>query len=231
MDETGWRVGGRSQWLWVAVSEAVTVYSILPGRGFTQAASVLGTDYDGWLLHDGLRLYYGFEKANHQSCLAHLIRRCRDIIAISSPPASQFARQVKGFLQHALELRDRHASQQMTRHGLAVVTGRLEAGLDELDLSRSPEPSLGQASAARATVSVHIPALSRLGCHQQRGRASDSAGCNRAQGVGRQSHLERCSHAADPDERVAYRLAARQRYLRLVGGLTAVPRAEDSGTG
>ena len=25
MDETGWRVGGRSQWLWVAVSEAVTV--------------------------------------------------------------------------------------------------------------------------------------------------------------------------------------------------------------
>jgi transposase len=132
MDETGWRVGGRSQWLWVAVSEAVTVYSILPGRGFTQAASVLGADYDGWLLHDGLRLYYGFEKANHQSCLAHLIRRCRDIIAISSPTASQFARQVKGFLQHALELRDRHASQQMTRHGLAVVTGRLEAGLDEL---------------------------------------------------------------------------------------------------
>lgn len=132
MDETGWRVGGRSQWLWVAVSEAVTVYSILPGRGFSQAASVLGADYDGWLLHDGLRLYYGFEKANHQTCLAHLIRRCRDMIAISSPTASQFARHVKGLLQHALELRDRHASRQMTLHGLAVATGRLEAGLDEL---------------------------------------------------------------------------------------------------
>ena len=136
MDETGWRVGGRSQWLWVAVSEAVTVYSILPGRGFAQAASVLGADYDGWLLHDGLRLYYGFEKADHQSCLAHLIRRCRDIVAISSSSASQFARQVKALLQHALELRDRHANQQMTLHGLAVATGRLEAGLDEL-LSRT----------------------------------------------------------------------------------------------
>ncbi len=132
MDETGWRVGGRLQWLWVAVSEAVTVYSILPGRGFAQAAKVLGADYDGWLLHDGLRLYYGFEKANHQSCLAHLIRRCRDIVEISSPSASQFARQVKGFLQHALDLRDRHANQQMTLRGLAVATGRLEAGLDEL---------------------------------------------------------------------------------------------------
>jgi transposase len=132
MDETGWRVGGHSQWLWVAVSEAVTVYSILPGRGFTEAASVLGTDYDGWLLHDGLRLYYGFEKANHQSCLAHLLRRCRDLMAISAPTASQLARQVKGLLQHALELRDRHASRQMTLHGLAVATGRLEARLDDL---------------------------------------------------------------------------------------------------
>lgn len=132
MDETGWRVGGRSQWLWVAVSESVTVYSILPGRGFAQAAWVLGADYDGWLLHDGLRLYYGFRRANHQSCLAHLIRRCRDIIAISLPSASRFARQVKGLLRHALELRDRHASQRMTRHGLATATGRLEAGLDEL---------------------------------------------------------------------------------------------------
>jgi transposase len=136
MDETGWRVEGRSQWLWVAVSEAVTVYSILPGRGFVQAASVLGADYDGWLLHDGLRLYYGFEKASHQSCLAHLIRRCRDIIAISSASAGQFARRVKGLLQHALELRDRHASQQVTLHGLAVATGQMEAGLDEL-LSRT----------------------------------------------------------------------------------------------
>jgi transposase len=132
MDETGWRVGGRSQWLWVAVSEAVTVYSILPGRGFAQAASILGAGYDGWLLHDGLRLYYGFEKANHQSCLAHLIRRCRDIIAISSPAASQFASRVKVLLQHALELRDRHGSQQITRHGLATATGRLDASLDEL---------------------------------------------------------------------------------------------------
>jgi transposase len=136
MDETGWRVGGRPQWLWVAVSEEVTVYSILAGRGFAQAASILGADYDGWLLHDGLRLYYGFEKAYHQSCLAHLIRRCRDLLALCSPAAGQFARQVKGFLQYALELRDRHHSQEMTRHGLAVATGRLEARFDEL-LSRT----------------------------------------------------------------------------------------------
>ncbi|MEK7752089.1 MAG: transposase, partial [Acidobacteriota bacterium] len=136
MDETGWRVGGRSQWLWVAVSEEVTVYAILPGRGFEEAASLLGADYDGWLLHDGLRLYYGFEKANHQSCLAYLIRRCRDMLAVSSAGAAGFPQQVKSLLQQALRLRDRHAQGEITGHGLAVATGRLEARLDEF-LSRT----------------------------------------------------------------------------------------------
>src|SRR5579884_3611726 len=41
-DETGWRVGGRSQWLWAFVGRDVTVYRIQPGRGFGQAAAVLG---------------------------------------------------------------------------------------------------------------------------------------------------------------------------------------------
>ena len=234
MDETGWRVGGRLQWLWVAVSEAVTVYSILPGRGFAQAAKVLGADYDGWLLHDGLRLYYGFEKANHQSCLAHLIRRCRDIVEISSPSASQFARQVKGFLQHALgpARPPREPADDTARLGGGHRTAGSRPGrIIEPDLPRSPKHSIGQASTARATLSVHIPALSRLGCDEQRCRARDSTGRHRAQGVGRQSDLERRSHAADPDERVAYRIAARQRYLRFACGTTAVPWTPDSGTG
>src|SRR6266849_2097198 len=38
MDETGWKVGGRLQWLHVAVSAQVTVYAILPGRGYEQNA-------------------------------------------------------------------------------------------------------------------------------------------------------------------------------------------------
>ncbi len=49
MDETGWRVAAHLQWLWVVVSPEVTVYDILPGRGFAEAASILGEDYDGAL--------------------------------------------------------------------------------------------------------------------------------------------------------------------------------------
>jgi hypothetical protein len=41
MDETGWKVGGRPQWLHVEVSARVTVYAILPGRGYAQSAAIL----------------------------------------------------------------------------------------------------------------------------------------------------------------------------------------------
>jgi len=53
LDETGWRVAGHLQWLWVAASEQITLYQILPGRGFEEAASILGKDYAGFLNHGG----------------------------------------------------------------------------------------------------------------------------------------------------------------------------------
>ena len=48
-DETGWKVGGRLQWMHVAVSAQVTVYAILPGRGYEQSVVILGEDYQGFL--------------------------------------------------------------------------------------------------------------------------------------------------------------------------------------
>jgi transposase len=132
VDETGWRVGGHSQWLWVAVSELVTVYSILPGRGSAQLKQILGADYDGWLVHDGLRCYSSLDQAHHQTCLTHLIRRCKEMAERATTAAAQFPRQIKTLLQQALLLGDRYECQEVTPHGLAVATGRLEAAMDRL---------------------------------------------------------------------------------------------------
>jgi len=46
-DETGWKVGGHPWWLWAFVTRDTTVYAIQAGRGFAQAAAVLGADYAG----------------------------------------------------------------------------------------------------------------------------------------------------------------------------------------
>lgn len=79
-DETGWKVGGRLHWAWVFARARMTVYSIQPGRGFKQAAAILGTDFEEFLVREGWCAYRGFTQAVHQSCVAHLLRRCREMI-------------------------------------------------------------------------------------------------------------------------------------------------------
>ena len=72
-DETGWKQGGRRVWLWVFTNLRETVYEILPGRGFEQAASVLGKNYAGTLGVDGWAPYRCFKEATLQTCYNHLL--------------------------------------------------------------------------------------------------------------------------------------------------------------
>jgi transposase len=141
MDETGWKVGGRLRWLHVAVSAQVTVYAILPGRGYQQSVALLGAAYDGFLIHDGWAPYYRFAFAFHQSCLAHLLKRCREMEQIASPAARAFPRAVEHLLQMGLELRDRYGRGEISEHGLRTATGKLEAKLDRMLQTRRRNPA------------------------------------------------------------------------------------------
>jgi transposase len=130
LDETGWRVAAHLEWLWVCVSGEVTVYAILPGRGFAQAASILGENYAGFLNHDGWRPYYRFADAFHQTCVSHLIRRCKDMIETASAWAARFPQAVMQTLVEGLTLRDRYEREEISWHGLQVAAGRLAAQMD-----------------------------------------------------------------------------------------------------
>jgi len=141
MDETGWKVGGRLQWLHVAVSAQVTVYAILPGRGYEQSVVILGAEYDGFLIHDGWAPYYRFQFAFHQSCLAHLLKRCREMAQIASPLALAFPRAVEHLLQASLELRDRCEHGEVSGRGMSIATGKLEAELDRMLETRRRNPA------------------------------------------------------------------------------------------
>ena len=132
MDETGWKVGGRLQWLHVAVSAQVTVYAILPGRGYAQSVKILGAKYDGFPIHDGWAPYYRFQFAFHQSCLAHLLKRCREMAQVAPPAAWPFPRAVEQLLRTGLELRERYAAGEISQRGRRIVTGKLEAKLDRM---------------------------------------------------------------------------------------------------
>jgi len=141
MDETGWKVGARLQWLHVAVSAQVTVYAILPGRGYEQSVAILGAEYDGFLIHDGWAPYSRFQFAFHQSCLAHLLKRCREMAQIASPAALAFPRAVEHLLETSLELRDRYEQGEVSERGMTIATGKLEAKLDRMLETRRRNPA------------------------------------------------------------------------------------------
>lgn len=128
-DEAGWSVGGHSAWLWAGTNGRETVYAIYRGRGYAEAASILGEDFAGHLVADGWAPYRCFEEATLQACLAHLLRRCHEMLETATRGAVRFPRQVQAYLQHGLALRDRRDAGQIGDHGLRVAKGRLQASL------------------------------------------------------------------------------------------------------
>jgi len=131
-DETGWKVAGHLEWLWVFVSHALTVYSIQPGRGFEQAAAILGEDFSGTLARDGWAAYRRFEQAWHQTCLAHITRRNDARLEAASRGAARIPRALERILDAAFALRARRDAGELSEHGLRVAVGHLRARLERL---------------------------------------------------------------------------------------------------
>lgn len=141
LDETGWRKGGWSAWLHALVGAHTTIYVVAPDRSGAVAENLLGRDYDGIMIHDGWSPYDNFPQARHQQCLAHLLRRARELLETATRGAVRFPRAVADLLQIALAVRDRHATGEISSHGVDVLRGRLENKLCDLTWSLKTNPA------------------------------------------------------------------------------------------
>ena len=106
MDETGWRVEGMGAWLWAATTKAATAYVVADGRGFDEATLLLAEEYSGTLVRDGWVVYRRYIHATHQTCIAHLLRRCNEMLSDLPAWARSTPREVKEILLQALDARD-----------------------------------------------------------------------------------------------------------------------------
>ena len=131
-DETGWRVGGISSWLWVFEAVDLIVYGIMPGRGFEDATEILPANYGGKLARDGWSVYRKYEAATHQTCIAHLLRRCSEIMEVAKAGAARVPRAVQRLLRRGLNLRDRRDRGEISAKGLRVQVGKLTAAAERL---------------------------------------------------------------------------------------------------
>jgi transposase len=106
VDETGWRIGGYPAWLHAWVGDRATAYVVDPRRSAEVLERVIGPDWDGLLSHDGFASYDRFTAATHQQCLAHVLRRAREMLESAIRGAVHFPRQVIGLFTEAIHLRN-----------------------------------------------------------------------------------------------------------------------------
>lgn len=132
IDATSWKVGGRGAQLHSAVGADLTAYWIDPHGTVEALQRVIPADYDGVLIHDGARVYDWFCHASHQTCLQHLLRRCREMIDTLGESAGHFPMQVQGILQAALVLRDERQRGKRGAHATAMRAAVLEGQLRAL---------------------------------------------------------------------------------------------------
>jgi len=148
-DETGWRIGGWSAWLHVAVGRDAVAYLIARQRGVEASALLIGEDYAGKLIHDGYASYDRFWRAQHQTCLAHLLRRCRELLERATGGAVVFPRKVKALLQESLEVRRQRDARQMT-----IAATRSQANDLQQRLSKLVGPL--KSNAANERLAAHL---------------------------------------------------------------------------
>ncbi|MFL6113462.1 MAG: IS66 family transposase, partial [Catenulispora sp.] len=134
-DETATRVADASRWLHVACTDKLTLFTLAPrSRAGAETAGVL-QHFRGTMVHDALWLYRGFPDAEHQLCVAHVVR---ELTACDERfPGQISAPQIRWALAEMIKVADKTREQgldrippQDLRRWLIYYDSAIQAGLD-----------------------------------------------------------------------------------------------------
>jgi len=92
LDETGFRIGGKTQWLHIASTVWLTFYRVSAKRG-----SLL-PNVTGIVVHDHWKPYYTMTGVLHALCNAHHLRELKALVEIEK---EDWARRMQRLLRHA----------------------------------------------------------------------------------------------------------------------------------
>jgi transposase len=92
LDETGFRIGAKTQWLHIASTLLLTFYRISPKRGS------LPENMTGIVVHDHWKPYYTLKNVLHALCNAHHLRELQALIEIEK---EVWARKMQRLLRRA----------------------------------------------------------------------------------------------------------------------------------
>ena len=107
-DETGWRVNGKTHWLWCFTSKTATIFTIERSRAGPVVLKFIRDCFDGVLVSDFWYAYNVLTCAK-QKCLVHLLRELERVCKYkdSSGDWPKFSKKLKRLIRDAIRLRKR----------------------------------------------------------------------------------------------------------------------------
>ena len=131
-DESGWRVNGKTHWLWCFANDKLTYFMIDRSRGSPALMKFFIEEFAGTLVTDFWGAYNAVVCALRQTCLVHLLRELEHTEKYKSPgkhwPA--FAKKLRRLLGDAIRLWRRR--DELPAATYASRRDRLAARLAEL---------------------------------------------------------------------------------------------------
>jgi transposase len=133
-DETGWRVNGKTHWLWCFCTADATSYMIDRARGAPALHKFFVEEFSGTLVSAFWGAYNAVACALRQTCLVHLLRELEHTEQYKSPGTNwpAFAKKLRRLLADAIRLwrsqGDRPAQEYASRR--ARLSARLQALID-----------------------------------------------------------------------------------------------------
>lgn len=133
-DETGWRVNGKTHWLWCFATENLSYFMIDHSRGSPALLKMFTREFDGVLVTDFWAAYNALACAARQKCLVHLLRDLEQVEKYQSPGPewAGFAKKLRRLIMDAIRLRrrrDTHSPQAYDSRRQCVIR-RLQKLID-----------------------------------------------------------------------------------------------------
>lgn len=131
-DETGWRVNGKTHWLWCFSNDRVTFYMIHRSRGSPALLEFFTDEFKGILVSDFWSAYNAVDCVLRQTCLVHLLRELKHVEKYkpTDPDWPAFAKKLRRLIGDAIRLWRQRG--ELAAGSYASRRDRLHRRLDEL---------------------------------------------------------------------------------------------------
>jgi len=144
LDETGFRIGGKTRWLHVASTGCFTHYRVGRGRG-----DVPLTCDGGVIVHDHFKSYYGLTGVAHGLCNAHHLRELKALIEIEKEPWAQAMSDLLLAANQAVRAARQAGGMALSDADLQRILARYDAIIAQGLALHEQQPPLGRSPGAR----------------------------------------------------------------------------------